>query len=69
MCRTVPIAVPSENHTSVSTFDHSLISPPEVRKGKKEGGEEETRKEGRRKRERKESRERGRKGEERKNGT
>lgn len=46
LCRTVPIKVPSESHTSISTFDHSLISPPEVRKGKKEGREEETRKEG-----------------------
>lgn len=46
LCRTVPIEVPSESHTSFSTFDLSLISPPEVRKGKKEGGEEETRKEG-----------------------
>lgn len=45
-CLTVPIAVPSESHTSFSTFDLSLISPPEVRKGKKGGGEEETRKEG-----------------------
>ncbi|KAK7804629.1 hypothetical protein U0070_011986 [Myodes glareolus] len=28
-CLTVPIAVPSESHTSFSTFDLSLISPPE----------------------------------------
>lgn len=32
----VPVAVPSESHTSFFTFDLSPISPPEVRKGKKE---------------------------------
>lgn len=66
-CLTVLVIVPSESHTSFFTFDLSLISPPEVRKRKKEGGKEERRKEGKGERGRKY---RGRKGKGRKeNGT